>query len=74
MAVFSKYLKHTAKDGERWDDLARIYYGDCFKFEPIISANPDIAISPFLPSGAIVVVPILDNLNSVNEDLPIWKQ
>lgn len=72
MAAYSQYIEHKAHEGERWDDLARIYYGDCFKIEPIISANPDVPISPFLPSGTVIIVPILNNRNPENEGLPVW--
>ena len=33
-------LKHTVKQGERWDNLAYYYYGNALDFERIINANP----------------------------------
>lgn len=73
--TYSKYVEHIAQQGERWDDLAFKYYGDSFSFLEIIKANPDIAISPFLPEGSIVKIPIFEDTQiSDKTDLPIWKQ
>lgn len=73
--AYSKYVEHTAQAGERWDDIAYKYYGNCFQVNEIIDANPQIGISPFLPEGETIIVPIYEetNLNSNNESLPIWK-
>lgn len=74
--VYSKYIEHTAQAGERWDDLAYKYYGNCFQVNEIIEANPQIGISPFLPEGETIVIPILESKTSStsNESLPIWQQ
>ena len=37
-------LKHTVKQGERWDNLAYYYYGNALDFERIINANPHIGL------------------------------
>lgn len=76
MALFNKYMVHKAKEGERWADLAYKYYGDSFKFAPIIMCNLDIPISPFLPVGADIIIPFSDTSksNKVEDGLPIWKQ
>lgn len=71
---YNKYKIHKVQQNERWDDLARIYYGDCFKFTQIIEANPSIPISPFLPVDSNIIIPFFENHTTVNEDLPIWKQ
>lgn len=74
MAFYNKYKIHKVQQNQRWDDLARIYYGDCFKFAQIIEANSSIPISPFLPVDAQIIIPFFENETTVNEDLPIWKQ
>lgn len=75
--AYSKYIEHKAQAGERWDDLAYKYYGNCFQVNEIIEANPDIAISPFLPEGETIIIPIPeDHTTSLSntESLPVWKQ
>ena len=75
--AYSKYIEHKAQAGERWDDLAYKYYGNCFQVAEIIDANPQIGISPFLPEGEIIIIPILEKTTqtkTTNESLPIWQQ
>lgn len=71
--AYSKYIIHKTKQGERWDSLAYKYYGNCFKYTPIVMANPNMPISPFLPEGVDVVIPFFDNNTETNEELPPWK-
>lgn len=47
-------LKHTVKQGERWDHLAYYYYGDALEYARIIRANPHISFCEVLPTGARV--------------------
>lgn len=71
-------LKHVTRDGERWDTIAWDYYGDPFNYEPIIEANPAANITPTLPAGIVLLIPILtldeQNSQQVASDLPPWKQ
>jgi phage tail protein X len=55
------YIEHLTGELERWDTLAWRYYGDATRYEPIIAANPHLAITPVLPSGVRIYIPILDN-------------
>jgi hypothetical protein len=66
-------LHHTAALGDRWDLLADLYYGDPLRFEPLLRANPDLASAPILPPGAQILVPILDEVDSVPATLPPWR-
>lgn len=70
----SDYIKHLTKAGERWDLLADIYYGDQNSYEPIIKANPYVAITPVLPEGITLYIPVLESSLKTNEELPPWKQ
>lgn len=74
--AYSKYIEHKAQACERWDDLAYRYYGNCFQVNEIIDANPQIGISPFLPEGETIIIPILEETTKQtnNENLPIWQQ
>ena len=65
-------LKHTVKQGERWDNLAYYYYGDALEYARIIRANPHISFSQVLPTGATVFIPVLNVKQNQNKNLPPW--
>ena len=65
-------LKHTVKQGERWDNLAYYYYGNALEFAPIINANPHISLCEVLPTGATVYILVLDIKPTNNESMPPW--
>lgn len=67
-----KYLAHTVKQGERWDNLAYYYYGNALEYGRIIDANPQISFCETLPTGITVYIPVLDVKPTTNEDLPPW--
>lgn len=67
------YLKHITSEGDRWDLLAWQYYGDAMGYEPIIRANPDAPRVPVLPSGLVLLIPVVDEPETMTEDLPPWK-
>ena len=48
-------LKHTVKQGERWDNLAYYYYGDALEYARIIRANPHISFCEVLPIITMVM-------------------
>ncbi|MBQ4783316.1 hypothetical protein F9U38_22755, partial [Pectobacterium versatile] len=47
------YLEHITTQGERWDTLSHLYYGDPLGYPRIIAANPHVPIVPLLPSGLV---------------------
>ena len=68
-------IEHITREGDRWDALAWQYYGDAAQYEPIVAANPDVMITPLLPSGIIINIPILDDVDPADEpgeELPPW--
>ena len=69
-----EYLQHIASQGDRWDSLSYQYYGDATDYERIITANPDIAITTTLAAGAIVLIPIIDEIQAqtTTADIPFW--
>ena len=69
-------LLHITRAGERWDQIANRYYGDPFAYEAIIRANPMVAITPILPAGLTLLVPLPDDTAAQipGADLPPWKQ
>ncbi|MDD6910222.1 tail protein X [Actinobacillus minor] len=69
-----KYLRHTVKQGERWDNLAYYYYGDALEYGRIINANPQVSFYEVLPVGITLYIPVLDIKPTNNADMPPWLQ
>ena len=74
MSNRQEYLQHIASDGDRWDSLSYQYYGDAIGYERIITANDDMAISTVLTAGAIVLIPIIDEIQAqpTIAAVPFW--
>ena len=68
------YLLHVTQENERWDLLAHRYYGNALEFERIIAANPRIPITPVLPSGRVLSIPVIEKADTLIEDLPPWMK
>lgn len=66
-----QFIQYVAIDGDRWDVLADIAYGDETLFAPIIAANPSIPIDDTIAAGTPVFVPIIELPAPVN-NLPPW--
>jgi phage tail protein X len=73
MTAQSKFIVHVTKQGERWDLLAYRYYGIATLYEPIIRANPTVAIEPVFEAGVIIEVPVLEESSAIAIDLPPWR-
>jgi len=67
------YYEYITKEGDRWDLIANLYYGDPMKYEPIITANPEVTIYPILPAGIKLIIPVIE-VNNTIEELPPWKR
>jgi phage tail protein X len=71
-------LLHQVVEGERWDTLAFHYYGSATQYGRIVQANPHLDITPVLPAGAIVLIPVVTQASAAlalqDEELPPWKQ
>lgn len=75
MSSTTEYIEHVTREGERWDQLAWEYYGDPYDYERIILANPTIPIIPVLPSGVILLIPIIEDAEEIPAvELPPWKR
>jgi len=71
----AEFLEYVTKDGDRWDLIAYVYYGDSFGYERIIVANPSVPIIPILPSGLKLLIPVIEEEQTPqSEELPPWKQ
>lgn len=70
-----EYIEHITLDGDRWDQIAALYYGDASRISPLAEANEHLRLQPILPGGLPVRVPILeDDNNLLPEELPPWKR
>lgn len=71
----AEYYEHVTTEGQRWDTIAYLYYGDAMLYEPIIAANQDVPIIPVLPSGLKLKVPVIELSDTIAaEELPPWKR
>ncbi len=72
----SETIQYVAKEGERWDTIAYKSYGRASLMQPIIEANPLVPITPRVAGGTILIIPVLDEIESKTdkEKLPPWKQ
>ncbi|WP_282093034.1 tail protein X [Epibacterium ulvae] len=75
-----EYFEHTTSAGERWDMIADKYYGDAMLIQPLLLANPDIVGRIDTPpplvfsAGVVVRVPVLDEGQIAQPQLPPWKR
>lgn len=67
------YLTHITTEGERWDQIAARYYGDSRRYQPIIDANQHVPLTPALPSGLKLAIPVLER-EATLEDMPPWMR
>lgn len=66
------FLEHVTVEGERWDQIAYAYYGDPLAYERVIAANPDVALTPELPAGLRLLIPLIEQA-TLKEGLPPWQ-
>lgn len=80
MANSNGYFEHHTIDGDRWDLLAYRYYGDQHKQTVLLEANRDLFVDPLvippmiLPSGMVLKVPVIEDEELNDDDLPPWKR
>jgi phage tail protein X len=68
--------QYVAQEGERWDTVSVKAYGRASLYKGIIEANPLVPITPRLPGGTVLDIPILANVDveTAAELNPPWKQ
>ncbi len=67
-----QYLVHITREGERWDSIAHKYYGDVTKMGLLIETNSHVPITPSIPSGFKMYIPMIEQA-SATQGLPPWK-
>lgn len=69
------FLTHTTTEGDRWDNIAWRYYRDVTRIPDLVDANPTAPIRETLPSGLVLLIPIIDAADAApSQDLPPWKR
>lgn len=69
-----EFYEYITKDGDRWDLIAYEFYSDSTLYEQIITANPEVPITPILKSGIKLKIPITDDSEEITFILPPWRE
>jgi len=69
----TEYYNYITKDNDRWDLISYKYYNDSTLYETIITANPDVEITPTLGAGIKLKIPVIETTDEVSTDLPPWR-
>jgi len=67
-------FNYITKAGERIDNLAHRFYGGMYGISILSDANPFVALDAVYPVGTVLIVPFIDNTETVNNNLPPWKR
>jgi len=54
-----------------WDKIAYDQYGDEYKMQDLIEANPDYVTTVIFSAGVVLIVP--DSSTTTATNLPPWK-
>jgi len=69
-----QFYEYITREGDRWDSIAWQFYTNATLYEPIIRANPQVEITPTLKSGIKLKIPVIDQQNTIEFQLPPWKK
>ena len=68
-------FNYTTVEGDRWDVLAQRFYGGMHGISILADANFAVPLEAIFPAGTVLIVPIVEELQVVNNDnMPPWKQ
>jgi phage tail protein X len=69
-------VPYTTTGGENWGMISYEAYGDEGLIKTITDANPTVAITPILPAGIVLSIPVVDKpASNINTQLlPPWKR
>ncbi|MGG6295303.1 tail protein X [Leptolyngbya sp. AN02str] len=72
----SKFVELVTVEGQRWDAIANLAYGNPYGYEPILRANPQWLGVDRLPGGTVLQIPVIDQpaVTMTREQLPPWKR
>lgn len=67
--------EYITMKGDRWDTVAYKAYGDATRITEIVEANPDVPVTPVIPAGTRLNIPIIETANELDVSLlPPWKR
>lgn len=69
-----KSFNYTTREGDRIDTLAARFYGDNSGIAILSDANPDVPLDAVFPIGTVLIVPIIEQKQQPDNDLPPWRQ
>ena len=68
-------IKLTTVEGQRWDQIASLVYGDPTGYERILAANPQTRFYAQLPGGIVLLAPVISASERADPlELPPWKR
>ena len=70
----TEYYTYITRDGDRWDMISQKYYNTPNLYEEIIKANPEVPIEPVLDAGIKLKIPVLEESETIQFELPPWKK
>lgn len=70
----TEYYSYITKDNDRWDLISYKFYNNPNLYEQIIKVNPNVPIKPLLQAGVKLKIPILNESETIQFELPPWKK
>ena len=72
--MMEEFYSYITRDGDRWDMISQKYYSNPNLYEEIIKANPEVPIEPVLDAGIKLKIPVLEESETIQFELPPWKK
>ena len=69
-----EFYSYITRDGDRWYMISQKYYSNPKLYEEIIKANPEVPIEPVLEAGIKLKIPVLEESETIQFELPPWKK
>ena len=69
-----EFYSYITRDGDRWDMISQKYYSTPNLYEEIIKANHEIQIEPVLNAGIKLKIPVIEESETIQFELPPWKK
>ena len=68
------FYSYITVDGDRWDKISNKFYKTPKLYEQIIKTNPEVKRTPVLSSGIKLNIPIIEENQTIQFELPPWKK
>lgn len=70
-----EFTTYTTKNGDRWDTVARLYYGVPSMCVTIMMDNLNVMLYTIFPDGVVLRIRIIETSDPLTtESLPPWMQ